>query len=342
MISFTDTPRRARGRRAFTLIELLVVIAIIAVLIGLLLPAVQKVREAAARAKCTNNLKQLGLGFHNYENVYNGFPPSRVNNAAARGLYGNSDRNVLVFLLPYIEQQALADRYVTPKDLGTGPRRSWDHSVNVPVSAAQPPVFVCPSAPGGVRTVPWMTSDNTVVPAGTSTAFQAGVVDYGVMNQVAAGMRTLLGGDWSGTSAFGILQPNVSIKIAQVTDGTSNTFMLVEDAGRPQAHTRFGVEIPESNSVSGAAWADPESGFGMDGFGLYPAESPAVRSGCPDGLANCAVVNASNRNEVFSFHRGGANILFGDGSVRFFKENIPVDVVAAALTCARGEVVSLE
>ena len=100
-----------RNRNGFTLIELLVVIAIIAILIGLLLPAVQKVREAAARLTCTNNLKQIGLAVMNYESTYRHYPMCRVSNAGARAIYGNSNRSLFVMLLPYIEQEALYKKY---------------------------------------------------------------------------------------------------------------------------------------------------------------------------------------------------------------------------------------
>jgi len=103
---------RFRGRRGFTLIELLVVIAIIAVLVGLLVPAVQKVREAANRMSCSNNIRQMGIACHNFAGTNdNNLPPARVSNTAGRAIYGNSNRSVLVFLLPNIEQDALYKRF---------------------------------------------------------------------------------------------------------------------------------------------------------------------------------------------------------------------------------------
>src|SRR5438874_1589353 len=133
--------------RGFTLIELLVVIAIIGVLIGLLLPAVQKVREAALRAKCQNNLKQIGLALHNFESAKGALPPSRVNNPATTTPPFANFRDAKYmhtwapFLFPYIEQQSLANQYNFQVNTFDPP--------NDVIVKTQIPVFLCPAAPGG-------------------------------------------------------------------------------------------------------------------------------------------------------------------------------------------------
>lgn len=317
--------------RGFTLIELLVVIAIIAILIGLLLPAVQKVRAAAARIKCANNLKQITLAAHSYENINGYLPPHRVDEAASRAIFGNSNRGVLVFLLPYLEQQVLSDKFVVPTELGTGPRRNWNHPVNLPVSMTPLSIFVCPSTKGG-RVDPVKAQGAT---GASDPTYDMAVGDYAVMGSINNLAKDFMGGDWPGSVTIGMIEGNRGVKMLEVTDGTSNTFLMIEDAGRPQALTRFGPEEPAYYNVSGAGWADPAGAFGLHGYTIDPVTRTV------SSIGPCAV-NCSNRNEIFALHFGGANIGFGDGSVRFFNEETPIELVAGTLTRNRGEVVSLE
>jgi prepilin-type N-terminal cleavage/methylation domain-containing protein/prepilin-type processing-associated H-X9-DG protein len=295
-------------RRAFTLVELLVVIAIIAVLIGLLLPAVQKVREAANRVACTNNLKQLGLALHGYHDANGKFPPGQVSGQVSGGLpEAGITRPVNhgwgPFVLLFIERQDLADRY------------HWDVNVsdpsNLPVGSTQLKIFQCPSA-----------EPDRFYTAGPSGMGACG--DYAPTWYVDA---ILVGQGLIDRAGNGVLQPNYMTCLSEITDGTSQTILLTEDAGRPR-QWRVGRPGPDQ-TVEGGPWAAFKSGIILQGSTADGSQRPGP----------CAI-NCTNEREVYSFHPGGANAVFADGSVHFLHSGMSIRVLAALVTRAGGEVVS--
>ncbi len=314
-------PLRPR-RRAFTLIELLVVIGIIAVLLGLLLPAVQKVRAAAARMQCANNLKQLGLALHHYHGDHNTFPPGAVGPAFGDPTLAGLKHHALgSYLLPYLEQDALSRQYCWAV--------SWFDPPNQQVVRTQLKIWQCPSAEqnriqdGSLSTV--------TPPPGSPFNGTAACGDYAGMNRVDAelarrglidppsGPRDELG------HYLGVLPVNGTTRLTDIQDGTSQTIMMAECAGRPQL---WQGRKPVPNAwLSGGPWASR---------GLL-----WTRGATPDGTAfygECAI-NCTNDREVFSFHTGGANAVFADGHVQFLRANIDIRVFARLVTRAGGEVV---
>jgi prepilin-type N-terminal cleavage/methylation domain-containing protein/prepilin-type processing-associated H-X9-DG protein len=299
------------GRGAFTLIELLVVIAIIAVLLALLLPAVQKVREAAARIRCANNLKQLGLALHNFENVRGKFPPGSVVGPFPEGGVTTAvQHGVFPFLLPYVEQQQLSNQY------------RWDVSyndwANQPAVRTQLRVLQCPSAE------PDRLVTEAEMPAAWAGGRKGACSDY---NGVRGMDSSLAERGWIDPvgNYEGVLTQNRMVRVADITDGTSNTILVAEDTGRPKLW-RAGRLVPGVYS-DGAAWATP---------GLLHGQGST-----PDGIMQpgpCAI-NCTNLREVYSFHLGGANVLMADGSVHFLKASIDIRVFALLVTRAGGEAV---
>ena len=289
-------------RRGFTLIELLVVIAIIAVLLGLLLPAVQKVRAAAHRIQCANNLHQLGLALHNYQDVYGMFPPGQVKAPYA---WWKANHGWAVFILPYLEQQSLYDAY------------DWDQALAAPANqgvVARPlKSFWCPSAPEQDR---YDTTHGLFPSYGGKGACGDYAPTWGVD-------RALATGDYRG-----VLVPNWTTRITDITDGTMNTILLTEDAGRPQLW-RAGRAVPGADqAVSGGPWAGFATGI-------------TVMGSSPDGTQRpgpCAL-NCTNDHEVYCFHAAGANAVFADAHVQFLKGGMNVQVLAALVTRAGGEAV---
>src|SRR5262245_43221321 len=223
-------------RRGFTLIELLVVIAIIAVLIGLLVPAVQKVRDAAARIQCSNNLKQLGLALHNYHGTNNAFPTS----VRPAGFTSLPRVSWTIPTLPYIEQDNLRRNYDTSSN--------WDSLTNLPLTSLPVKIFQCPSAPNPNR----RDGDPQV-----NVWDLVAVTDYAAATGVAAYATTV---NPTGVVQPGIMQKNATVKISDVTDGLSNTILIVESAGRPQIYRgRIPFGLVPTHKTNGGGWARPAS-----------------------------------------------------------------------------------
>jgi prepilin-type N-terminal cleavage/methylation domain-containing protein/prepilin-type processing-associated H-X9-DG protein len=315
-------PLNSRTRQGFTLIELLVVIAIIGILIGLLLPAVQKVRAAAARIQCCNNLKQLGLAMHNHHDTTGTFPPAYVNTG---GFYRGSSYYVThgwaPFLLPYIEQQALYDLY------------RWDYPLygpeNQPVAAHHLKVCQCPSAPEQDR---YMTFD-AYAAFGTRGACGDYTITLGVDAVLAQLGWVDQVGDYRGAltnmpvPAMMISPTRTGSRLTDITDGTSTTILLTEDAGRPRLW-QAGQAGPDQ-ATKGGPWD-------------HYLGSIILQGSTPDGKTTpgpCAL-NCTNDREVYAFHTGGANAVFADGHLQFLKVGMDIRTMARLITRAGGEVIS--
>src|SRR5262245_21448421 len=335
-----NSSSRLSRRAGFTLIELLVVIAIIAILIGLLLPAVQKVREAAARMQCSNNLKQIGLAIHNHHDQTGYLPPwgFDFDPAPAGNRYGPQTQGHSAFslILPYIEQDNVArisryDRSVIdpvnmPPNYGTNP-----------AGLTQPKIYLCPSAPSRqIDYGPYFASQG--LPLGP---LPLGYTDYAPIRGTGGSFRSRCAPNTSLADDNGVLGQKGKwtpeglttgkITLVQITDGTSNSIMVTEDAGRHQVYARGKPVTPNAPGQVGwtlnTAWADYNIKIRVDGF-----------SG--DGLTEnggCCVVNCNNKDEIYAFHTGGANVLRADGSVSFLRESVAPGKLAAMISRAGGE-----
>jgi prepilin-type N-terminal cleavage/methylation domain-containing protein/prepilin-type processing-associated H-X9-DG protein len=315
-----STVRRS-GRSAFTLIELLVVIAIIAILIGLLLPAVQKVREAAARAQCANNLKQIGLGLHNYHDTNGHLPagslwiPPGFDRAAAESTW-------ITWLFPFLEQ----DNLFKTADLNRGFGQGSPNHPNNFITSTVVPLFRCPSD-GDVDVSNW----------GSSRVWARG--NYAANNGIGPMTETTTPNT---TRPQGVFMLNSKYKLTDITDGTTNTVFVSELIKVP------GMVTDTVNS-GGSDWRGVmHYSEGPLYHHNYTPNSPVpdeVRRGMCVSIpvAPCLGTTTSwNPKRITltarSRHASGVNVLLGDGSVRFVANNISLATWQALSSPQRGEV----
>lgn len=334
--------RKASKRAGFTLVELLVVIAIIGILVGLLLPAVQAAREAARRMQCSNNLKQLGLAFHNYESTYKSFPsayyvwqPAPPYNVQS-GMLG---------LLPFMEQTPLYAQY----DYRFTPSTTYGGAIgaaNVNVISKVLPMFVCPSSPGEAlsRVYTCAIPAGALLPGMPATSWTAAPSDYAVTTGVRATFGNIAyngnqGGQRNGALTAATFQSSSSSKIANITDGTSNTFLLGERTGGDKIYSGTKqISVPAIlGATNGGGWGDPLMGEN------WLAGAVRGATGYPIAEGGCAINCTNFRGQGFhGFHPGGGQFLMADGSVQFNAESIDAYIFAARITREKGEVAATD
>ncbi|MCA9075080.1 MAG: DUF1559 domain-containing protein [Planctomycetaceae bacterium] len=375
-------------RRGFTLIELLVVIAIIAILIALLLPAVQQAREAARRTQCRNNMKQIGLAFHNYHDVYGQFPLGDMLHVAATGTGPFTITDTMqshpwsYSLLPYIDQGNVYSGLEAIGGIGSN-----DPAVDALTISVVPP-YLCPSTPRSgsnpvTMTIPAGASfEGGTVVVGADQVIQSAPLDYMILEDVRGQIDNVAfpptgdppSGDESGlmgAEAFVLTIAGIGTvpgagsgrnSIDVCTDGTSNTILSFEMAGRDTLYQN-GKPVPQTTTLSGGGllacaddpgcvhndimgqlgWAFFTAGEGQVQGAPYTGTLGALSAGGEDGPCFMNCTNYAffiDPTGAYSFHTGMAMHLLADGSARAINENVSPEVWGALATARGGEVVN--
>ncbi len=360
-MKFFPTPKS--GRKGFTLIELLVVIAIIAILIGLLLPAVQKVREAAARAKCTNNLKQIGIALHAYHDTFGFQAPAT---SADQAPWGPGNTNVsppnpnagaggwgaswMVYILPQIEQGALYNQLILGGNSSNGgPGTGYGNTANgAKYTGVKIPGYRCPSSPLPELTTSGVPgSGQLMLPTYVAIAGAAnGVIPTNIYNENRIRTPGSAAGCCSGgiMSGGGAMPSNQKLSFASITDGLSNTMTISEQGdflftlnGTKQAWNAAGphgwtIGWSSTAQVTGAQTGGDNRAFNTTTV-RYAINQ---KRGWVDAPGNCGTTgvcdNTSHNAPLNSAHTGGVIGLLGDGSVRFLRDSITLQVLGQLCT----------
>ena len=298
----------SQHRAGFTLIELLVVIAIIGLLVSITLPAVQMARETSRRMTCSNNLRNLALGLHQFHDTYKYLPPARVLGPYPKlNIAFPVEHSWSIFVLPYLEQAQLRQQYSLMHD--------FRDPVNAPVVRRRLSLFLCPSSPIRGRDIfssggflEWETEPSDYVPimrVDQSLAY-VGLCDKARLYR-------------------GAMASNRVTRFAEIKDGLSNSLLITEAAGRPELWINGRSVGPFR--VRGSGWGNSRNAFSIHGVTFDGTFSPG-----PCG------VNCTNNREIYAFHPGGANVAMADASVRFLPKHLGIRETCRLITIQGGEV----